>query len=148
VWSALGRCWRDPEAPQDASDRGRADSAADLEQFALNTLVAPSRVLPRELLDEDGEFGIYGRAPGAVRVGPLLRNQAAVPAQDGGRCDQPVREELAGEMSAEGAEHGPVCPVRPRHGVGSPQAPQPQGAGQATQRPSTPRTEPAMSATR
>jgi hypothetical protein len=81
---------RDPQLLEDASDRGGADSAADLEEFALDALVAPGWVLSSELLDQGCEFGVDRRAPGAVRVGPFLGDQAAVPAQDGGRCDQPV----------------------------------------------------------
>ena len=58
----------------------------------MRLFIAPGRVLSRELLDQCCEFRIDGWASGAVRVGPLLRDEAAMPAQDGGRCDQPMRE--------------------------------------------------------
>jgi hypothetical protein len=83
---------RDPEAPQNASDRRRADAAADLQQLALDPLVAPRRVLPSELLNQGRELGVDGRPPRPVRVGPLLRDEVAMPAQDRGGCDQPMRE--------------------------------------------------------
>ena len=67
---------------------------AELQQLALDPLVSPAAVLGGETLDERGGLGADWRASRAVRVGPLLCDQAAVLAQDCAGCDQPVRPQL------------------------------------------------------
>jgi hypothetical protein len=67
---------------------------AELEQLALEPLVSPAAVLGGETLNERGDLGADRRPSRAVRVGLLLCDQAAVPAQDGAGCDQPVRPQL------------------------------------------------------
>jgi hypothetical protein len=83
-----------PLGLQDPADRGGADPVAELEQLALDPLVSPAAVLGGETLDERGGLGADWRASRAVRVGLLLCDQAAVPAQDGAGRDQPVRPQL------------------------------------------------------
>jgi hypothetical protein len=61
---------------------------AELEQFALNTLVAPGLVLSGQLFDQGGNGVVDRWAIGAVRVGSFLGHQPAVPPQDRGRSDQ------------------------------------------------------------
>jgi hypothetical protein len=57
----------------------------EFEQLALDALVAPGSVLPRQPLDQRGDRVVEGWATGAVRVGSLLGHQAAMPPQDRGR---------------------------------------------------------------
>jgi hypothetical protein len=61
---------------------------AELEQFALDALVAPARVLMGQPFDQRGDRVVDGWATATVRIGPLLGHQPAVPPQDRGRGDQ------------------------------------------------------------
>jgi hypothetical protein len=78
-------CRRYPPLLEDPADRGCADAMAELEQFALDALVVPGRVLAGQLFDQGGDRVVDGWATGAVRVGPFLGDNAAVSPQDGGR---------------------------------------------------------------
>jgi hypothetical protein len=77
------QCFEDP------ADRGGAGPVAELEQL---TLV----VLGGEALDERGDLGADRRPSRAVRVGPLLSDQPAVPPRDGAwvtsRCARSLRD--------------------------------------------------------
>jgi len=68
-----------------------------------------------------GDRVIEGRTTGAVRVGPLLGHQAAVPAQDGGRGDQAMSAYHRRKVSDQRGEQGPVGPVQARPRIGSAQ---------------------------
>ena len=76
-------------------------------------------VLPTELQRSDRR--VEGWATGAVRIGPLLGDQLAVPPQDCGRSDQAVAAQHRGEASDQHGEQGPVGPVQAGLGVGSAQ---------------------------
>ena len=69
---------------------------AEREEFALDALVPPGRVLAGHPFDQCGDGGIERWATGAVRVGPLSGHQAAVPAQDHGRGDQAMAAQRCG----------------------------------------------------
>ena len=56
-------------------------------QLADNPLVAPARVLSRETKNQRSNLPPHGRATNRVRVGPLLRDQAPMPAKEGRRGD-------------------------------------------------------------
>ena len=90
------RCRRYPPPLEDPADRGCADAVAELEQFALDALVAPGRVLAGQPFDQRGDRVVDGWATGTVRVGPLLGHQAAVPPQDRGRGDQAMTAQHRG----------------------------------------------------
>jgi hypothetical protein len=94
---------------------------AELEEFALNALVAPGLVLSGHPFDQRGDRVLEGWATGAVRVGPLLDNQPAVPPQDRGRGDQAVTVQHHGEASDQGSEQCSVGPVQAGLGGGSAQ---------------------------
>jgi hypothetical protein len=64
-----------------------APAMPELAQFTLDALVAPGRVLSGQLFDQRGDGVVEGWATGAVRVGPFVGHQVAVPAQDRGRGD-------------------------------------------------------------
>jgi hypothetical protein len=68
---------------EDPVDSGCADQVAELEQFALDSLMSPAVVLGGEPLDERGDLGADRRPSCPVLLGPLAVDQAAVPAQDG-----------------------------------------------------------------
>jgi uncharacterized protein (DUF1330 family) len=72
---------------EDPADSGCADQVAELEQFALDSLISPAVVLGGEPLDERGDLGADRRPSCPVPVGPLAGDQAAVPAQDGAGGD-------------------------------------------------------------
>src|SRR3979409_2684609 len=81
-------CRRDPPQLEDPANRGCSGAAAELEKLALDALVAPGLVRAGHPLDQCGDRVVDRWATGAVRVGPLLGHQAAVPPQDRGRGDQ------------------------------------------------------------
>src|SRR5215207_10474628 len=64
------------------------DAPTELEKFALDALVGPGLVLAGHPFDQRGDHRVDRWATGAARVGPLLGDQAAVPAQDRGRGDR------------------------------------------------------------
>jgi hypothetical protein len=64
---------------EDPADGGCADVVAELEEFALDALVAPGLVPSGHPFDQRGDRRVEGWATGAVRVGPLLRDQGLVP---------------------------------------------------------------------
>ena len=57
-----------------------------------------------------------GRAPGGVRVGPLVFDQPPVPGEQGAGCHDPVQPQVPGQQPRQGGYHGPVSPVRLRAG--------------------------------
>ena len=56
------------------------------------------------------------RAPGGVRVGPFLLDQAPVPGEQGASRHDPLYPEVPGQQPRQGGYHGPVSPVRFRAG--------------------------------
>jgi hypothetical protein len=67
-----GWCWRYLSLSEDPADRRSADAVVKFEEFALDSLVAPGCVLLGYFLDLCGGGVVDGRAPGSVRIGPLL----------------------------------------------------------------------------
>jgi hypothetical protein len=104
---------------EDPAARGSCDAMAELERFPLDALVAPGLILRGQLFDQGGDGAVEGRAPGAVRVGPLSGHQAAVPPQDGGRGDEAVSAQLRGWVSDQPGEHGSVGSAQAGLGLGS-----------------------------
>jgi hypothetical protein len=118
----IGRSQRrrwNPPLLEDPADRGRANTVAELEQFALDALVAPGLVLFGHPFDQSGDRLVDRWATGAVRVGPPLGDQPTVPPQDRGRGHQAMPAQRRGEASDQGGEQGSVGPVQPRLRVGS-----------------------------
>jgi len=106
--AAAPRRGRDPQAPQHPPHRGCPDPVAEAEQFALDPLVAPARVLPRHLPDQRDEPGVNRRASSPVWVGPPPADQAPVPAQQRVRRHQPTHPQLPGQEPGQGSEHHPT----------------------------------------
>src|SRR3954462_9568687 len=75
---------------EDAPNRRGADAVTKLDQLALDPRVAPERVLPRHPHHQGGEDVVDGWPSGPVGVGPSSANEAAMPAQDRARGDQPM----------------------------------------------------------
>jgi hypothetical protein len=106
---------------EDPPDRGRADPVAELEQFALDPLVAPAVVLGGEPLDGRCDLGADRRPACPVRVGPLPGDQAAVPPQDGTGGDQPMRPQPSRREADQRGEHSAVGPVQAGPRIGAAQ---------------------------
>jgi hypothetical protein len=51
---------------EDSPDGGSAEAMAELEQFALDALVAPGLILPDQVLDQIGDGVVDGRATRSV----------------------------------------------------------------------------------
>jgi hypothetical protein len=82
--SGVDRSWADSStstrgqhetADQIALPRSETPQVSELEQFALQTLVSPGRILSGQAFDQGGEGGVDGRAAACVRVGPFLGYQ-------------------------------------------------------------------------
>ena len=104
---------RDPQRLEDPADRGRADPMAELEQLALDPLVAPAVILAGEPPDQHGDLGADRRPSRPVRIGPLAGGEAAVPAKHGTRGDQPVGPQALGQEPDQRGEDRAVGPVQP-----------------------------------
>jgi hypothetical protein len=61
---------------------------AELEQFALDSLISLAGILPGHALNQHNNSVINARTTNAVRVGLLPGHQAMMPAQDRVRRDQ------------------------------------------------------------
>jgi hypothetical protein len=91
-----GRCRGYAPQLEDPADGRCSDAVAELEKFTLDSLVAPGLVLAGHSFDQRGDGVIDVWATGPVRVGPLLGDQAAVPAQDRARSDQAMAAQYLG----------------------------------------------------
>jgi hypothetical protein len=80
------------------------------QRLTAHAAVSPARVLARQADDKLAELLINAGATGPVRVGPFLGDQASVPGQQGGGCDESVAAQLAGQDPGQG---GQECPVGP-----------------------------------
>ena len=105
------RRW-DAVALQDAPNRRGADAVAECEQLALDSDVAPVRVLRRHAHHQGGEGVVDRLASGPMGVGPSSADEAAMPAQDRVWGDQAMATKCSGQPLDEGGEHGPVRPVQ------------------------------------
>jgi hypothetical protein len=85
--AALGR-GRYAQPFQDPPHRGGSDPVPQAEQFALDPLISPAWVFPRQLLNQHREAGVGLRPAAPVRIGPVppaarrpskLKNVRAVP---------------------------------------------------------------------
>jgi hypothetical protein len=94
---------------------------AELEQLALDPLVSPAVVLGGEPLDQRGDLGADRRPSHPVRIGPLAGDQAAVPAQDGARGDEPVPSQPCWQEPDQRGKDGAVGPVEPGPRMGTAQ---------------------------
>ena len=120
-------------ALQDPPDRRGADAVAELEQLALDPLVAPARVLPRHPHDQGGEDVVDRWPSGPVRVGPLRRRGGDASA---GSCrgDQAMQRSLgAGPGRGRRTRPGPPSPGGVVGWCGA--ARRPRGAARGARRP-------------
>jgi hypothetical protein len=108
-------------ALRNPADRGRADPEAELEQLALDPLVAPAVILAGEPPDQHGDLGADRRPSRPVRIGPLAGDEAAVPAKHGTRGDQPVYPQTPGQEADQRGEDRAIGPVQVRPGMGAAQ---------------------------
>ncbi len=94
----------------DPADRRGSDPVTQRAQLALDALVPPRGVVPGQPLDQRGDLPRHRRPAGAVRVGPPIRDQTAVPTQDRTRADQPV---VLHRLREQPDQRGPEPPGRP-----------------------------------
>jgi hypothetical protein len=106
--------WRDPGTGEDAADGASADPVTEADQLTLHAAVAPAWVVPGEPQDEVADFVADAWTAGPVRIRPVPRDQAPAPDQQGGRGDDAVLPQRAGECPDQGRQHRPVRPGQPR----------------------------------
>jgi hypothetical protein len=102
---------RRPEArvAQNGRDRGGRDADPELQQFALDTHVAPARVLPRQPLDQVARLGRKRRTAGPAKAAsPTSLMQCPVPAAERLRTDRKAGPSLGREQPAYRSEKGLV----------------------------------------
>jgi len=91
------------------ADRGRRDLYAEVEQLALDPLVAPAGILGGQTDDQLLDFRVERRSPASTTgIGPGAGDQAAVPAQQRLRLDQEAGPAGPWQQAADGGEQGAV----------------------------------------
>jgi len=89
--------------------------APKAQEFSLDALVAPARVLPGQADDQLLQVLVQWRSPGsAVRVGPGAGDQPPMPAQQRVGLDEEARPADSGEDAADRGEQGAVSRLQPR----------------------------------
>jgi hypothetical protein len=108
------RCRIQPVAAQRGPDRGGGDAHAKPQEFALEALVAPVRVLGGQADDQLLDLVVQRRSSmAAMRVGPRAGDQAVMPAPQGVRGDQEARPAVAWQDAADCGEQGAVGGFQP-----------------------------------
>ena len=110
--------WRgtEPGGGQDPADRPLAHPVPQAQQLTLDAPVAPTRVLPRQLLHKSADLDRDWRTSGRVWVGPFLLDRAPVPGQQGAQGHHLVQAQVPGQQPGQGGEHCTVSPVWPQPG--------------------------------
>jgi hypothetical protein len=93
----------------------------ELEQLALDSPVAPAVIFSGQALDQRGHGVIDGRTPQAMGIGPLLSDQATMPAQDRARRNQAMPPQHLRQPADEGREDRAIRPIQARLRIGSAQ---------------------------
>jgi hypothetical protein len=100
---------REPSSGEHTADRRRREPQAETFQLTLDAQVPPAGVLARQAEDQLHEISINRRAaampPG---IGPALRHQAPVPAQQGLGPHQEARPASAGKHTRGRGKEDPV----------------------------------------
>jgi hypothetical protein len=110
-WSGPPRRRVDSGGVQDGPDGGGADPVAETGEFAVEASVSPGRVLGDQAEDQGAQAGGDGGSTRSGRLGgPAAGDQLAVPAPDGGRCDQEPESSVDRKQSGECGDQGPVGP--------------------------------------
>ncbi len=90
---------------------------AEAGEFTLDAPIAPRWAFSREADDDLASFGCGGWPAGPVWVGPVVRDEASMPGQDGLRLDEEARPAVAAERAGERGEDRSVggFETRSRH---------------------------------
>jgi hypothetical protein len=84
---------------------------AEAGEFAVDPSISPGGVLGGQAHDQGTQASGDGRSTGPDRLGgPAAGDQLAVPAQDGGRCDEQPEGSAGRKQSGEGGDQGAVGP--------------------------------------
>lgn len=86
----------------------------ETEEFALHPAMTPVGIFPGQPEHQVTHLVTDPRAAGPVRIGPMPADQAAVPGQQGGRGDDPMLPQRAGQGPDQRGQHHPVRPCQPR----------------------------------
>ena len=82
----------------------------------MDAPVSPPRVLPGQPPDQLTDLLRDRRAPGGIRIGPLVPHHAPVPGEQRGGCRDPVQPQMLRQQPRERGDHSAVGPVRFRAG--------------------------------
>jgi hypothetical protein len=85
---------------EDPADGACAQAVSDPDQFTLDAVVAPGRILLRQVHHEVTDLVTDEWAARPVRVGPLFRDQAAVPGQQRGWSHDAVHRSCGGSAGS------------------------------------------------
>jgi hypothetical protein len=111
---ALG-CRRNTCRFQDVAYQRGGDADAEFAQLTDDPDIAPAGVLARHSQDEFAHLASDRRSAGTpVRVRPVARNEAAMPAQQRLRSRQKRPPRTARQHPTERGEHEPVARLEPR----------------------------------
>jgi hypothetical protein len=100
-------------AAQRRADRGCRDLHAQPKQLALDTLVAPARILPGQTHDQRLHVLIQRRSPWSARIRPRAGDQATMPAQQRLRLDKEAGPARSGQHAADRSQQGTVGGLEP-----------------------------------
>ena len=95
---------------QDAADGAGSDVVSESGEPALDAAMSPTRVLSCQPDDRLTDLSVDPRPARPARIGPFLGDQASVPGQEGGRCDEAMAAQLSGQDSGQGGQERPVGP--------------------------------------
>jgi hypothetical protein len=85
---------------RDRLGRSLANAVAETEEFALDALVPPARVLSGQPLDQLRISSEIGGRPVDFGVGPFVLGQAPVPGEQGARHHNPMQPKVLGSSRA------------------------------------------------
>jgi len=78
----------------------------------LDAPVSPPRVLPGQPPDQLTDLLRDRRAPGGIRIGPLVPHHAPAPGEQRGGCRDPAQPQMLRQQPHERGDHSAVGPVR------------------------------------
>ena len=80
----------------------------------MDAPVSPRRVLPREPQNQSAGLDAGGGSAGPVRVGPVVRDESAMPTQQRVGLDQEDRPAVTAENTRERGEDRAIFELEPR----------------------------------
>jgi hypothetical protein len=134
-------------APQDGPHGAGPDTVAEPAQLAVDTTIAPGRVLPGQPQHQRAELGCHAGTAMPVSVGPAAPDQVAMPAQQRSGAGRPGPARLGGAAAAPAQPAPPSRLSRPVAGPSGVAVLRLRGATRAARRPWPPHPVTAAQAT-